>query len=139
MFASLFVSPRNSSRVSRARTILRCSAFGLIALAGIAPATAAPLCAPALAFQQVGFSPINYETMRRRWTATLSVDAAPCAATSGHFEILFGLWSETSLDDEFIQAFTWVPGVTAVAVDVAAHEAIGGYRLQNVATCPCRQ
>jgi len=28
------------------------------------------------------------------------------------------------------------PGLTAVAVDVTAHEAIGGYRLQNIATCP---
>jgi hypothetical protein len=139
MFASRLVFPRPSSRVGPACTILRCVAFGSIALAGIAPATAAPLCKPALAFQKVGFSPIDLETMRRRWTATLSVDASPCATTSGRFEILFVQWSETAPDDEFVRALTWTPGMTAVAVDVAAHEAIGGYRLQNVATCPCRE
>jgi hypothetical protein len=139
MFASLFVFPQPSSRVRPARTVLWCIAFGLIALANAAPATAAPLCRPALAFQQVGFSPMDFETMRRRWTATLSVDGSPCAATSGRFEILFALWSETAQDDEFIRAFTWTAGLTAVAVDVAAHEAIGGYRLQNIATCPCRE
>jgi hypothetical protein len=139
MFASLFVSPHPSSRVRRSRTIPWCIAFGLIALAGTAPATAAPLCKPALAFQEVGFSPIDFETMRRRWTAKLSVDGSPCATMSGRFEIQFVLWSETAQDDEFIRAFDWLPGVTAVAVDVAAHEAIGGYRLQHIAPCPCRK
>jgi hypothetical protein len=61
MFASLFVSPQPSSR---ARKIFQRVAFGLIALAEIAQATAAPLCTPALAFQQVGFSPIKFHTMR---------------------------------------------------------------------------
>jgi hypothetical protein len=139
MFASLFVSPRSSSGVWRARTILQCIAFGLISFADTAQATTALLCKPALAFQQVGFSPINFETMQRRWTATLLVDASACATTSGRFEILFGLWSETSPDDEFIRAFTWTPGLTAVAVNVTADEAIGGYLLQNIATCPCRE
>jgi hypothetical protein len=136
MFASLFVSPQPSSRVWPARTVLQRVALGSMALA---EAMAAPSCKPALAFRQVSFSPINHETMRRRWTATLSVDGSPCAATSGRFEILFALWSETAQDDEFIRAFTWTAGLTAVAVDVAAHEAIGGYRLQNIATCPCRE
>lgn len=139
MFASLFIFPQPSSRVCRARTIFQLIGLGLIALAEAAPATAAPLCKPALTFQQVNFSPINYETMRRQWTASLSVDGASCSATSGRFEILFVLWSETAQDDEFTRAFTWTPGLTAVAVDVAAHEAIGGYSLQNIATCPCRE
>jgi hypothetical protein len=139
MFASLFVSSQLSSRVRPARAILWCIAFGLIALAGTAPATAALLCKPALAFQEIGFSPIDFETMRRRWTARLSVDGSPCATTSGRFEILFALWSETAQDGEFIRAFDWLPGLTTVAVDVAAHEAIGGYRLQHIAPCPCRE
>jgi hypothetical protein len=140
MFASRFVSPRSSSRVRRALKAFCCLASGLIALAGAAPATAAPaLCKPALTFRQVSFSPIDYETMQRRWSATLSVDASSCATASGQFEILFALWSETAPDDDLIRAFTWTPGLTAVAVDVTANEAIGRYWLQNVATCPCRE
>jgi hypothetical protein len=139
MFASLFISPQLSSRVSRTHTVILRLAFGLTAAAGITQAAAAPLCKPVLAFQQVGFSPINYETMRRQWAATLSVDGTPCATASGRYEISFVLWSETAQDDEFIRAFAWAPGLTAVTVDVAAHEAIGGYLLQNIATCPCRQ
>jgi hypothetical protein len=139
MFASLFAFLRSSSRVRRALKAFWCLASGLIALAGAAQATAAPLCKPALAFRQVSFSPINYETMQRRWSATLSVDASSCASASGRFEILFALWSETAPDDDLIQTFTWTPGLTAVAVDVTANEAIGRYWLQNVATCPCRE
>jgi hypothetical protein len=139
MFASFFVSPELLSRVRRACTLFQCIALGSIALADTGQAMAAKLCKPALAFQHVGFSPINFETMRRRWTATLSVDASPCATTSGDFEILFVLWSETAQDDEFIRAFDWKPGLAAVAVDVAAHEAIGGYTLWSIATCPCRE
>jgi hypothetical protein len=135
MFASLFVSPQPSSRIWPARAVLQCVALGSMALA---EAMAAPSCKPALAFRQVSFSPINHETMRRRWTATLSVDGSRCATATGRFEILFVLWSETAQDDEFIQAFDWARGVT-VAVDVAAHEAIGGYALQDVAPCPCRE
>jgi len=139
MFASLFASLQCPPRVWRALTILPCIALGVIVLADAAQATAAPPCKPALAFQQVSFSPINFETMQRRWTTILSVDAAPCATTSGGFEILFVLWSETAPDDEFIRAFTWTPGSTVVAIDLTADEAIGGYWLQSIATCPCRE
>lgn len=139
MFASFSVFPTSSLRLRRARTILRCTALGLITMIDAVQATAAPVCQPQLAFRQVSFSPINYETMQRRWRATLSVDASGCASASGRFEILFGLWSETALDDEFVRAFVWTPGVMEVAVDVAAHEAIAGHQLQNVAFCPCRE
>ena len=130
MFASLFASLQCPSRVWRALTIPVAIVSGWIAT---------PLCRPALAFQHVSFSPINYETMQRRWSATLLVDASPCATTSGRFEILFALWSETALDDEFIRTFTWTPGLTVVAVDLTADEAIGGYSVQNISTCPCRE
>ena len=139
MFASQLIPPQPSSRIWRARTILQCSAFGLISLAGTAQATTAPLCKPALAFQQVSFSPIDFETMQRRWTATLLVDASPCATPSGRFEILFALWSETAPDDDFIRAFTWTPGLMVVAVDLTAEEAIGGYWLHSIAPCSCRE
>ena len=63
MFASLFVFPRS-------RAILSFTTIGLFALACAAQATAASVCKPHLAFGQVNFSPINYETMERRWSAT---------------------------------------------------------------------
>ena len=134
MFASF--CPDLSSHPGRSCAI-RLVALGLTALANTA--TAAPLCKPSLAFQQVSFSQIDYETMQRRWTATLAVDASSCATPSGRFEIFFELWSETAPDDDFVRAFAWTPVSTVITVDITANEAIGGYTLRSVAACPCRK
>jgi hypothetical protein len=91
---------------------------------------------PALEFQRVTFSPIDYRTMQRYWAAVLAVDASSCATTSGPFEILFDLLSETAPDDNFTRSFSWTPGTTNIAVDLMAQEWIDGYRL-SIATCPC--
>jgi hypothetical protein len=139
MFASLFIFPNSSSGAGRAGAILQALTLGLFALANATQAVAAPVCRPALAFRQVSFSPINLETMQRRWAATLSVDASRCATASGSFEILFTLWSETAFDDDFVRAFVWTPGLTEISVDVTANEAIGGYWLQGIGPCPCRE
>ena len=128
MFASPFASP-----------MLRSAALVLCALACATQATAADVCKPQLAFRQVNFSPINYETMERRWSATLSVDASRCATTSGRFEILFLLMSETAPDDDLTLTFTWAPGLIDVVVDLAANEWFDGYWLQGIASCPCRE
>jgi hypothetical protein len=127
MFASLWAS-----------SMLRSAALGLGALVCAMQATAAPICKPHLAFRQVNFSPINYETMERRWSATLAVDASRCATTSGRFEILFVLMSETAPDDDLTRTFTWAPGLIDVAVDLTANEWFDGYWLQGIAACPCR-
>ena len=132
MFASLFASPNS-------RAILRSTTIGLFALAGAVQATAAPVCKPDLAFSQVNFSPINYETMERRWSARLSVDASRCATTSGRFEILFLLMSETAPDNDLTRTFTWAPGRIDVVVDVRANEWMGGYWFRGIASCPCRE
>lgn len=125
--------------IQAAHTILRMAALALPLLASLEQAIAAPTCKPALTFRNVRFSPIDLETMQRHWAATLSVDASSCATTSGSFEILFTLWSETAPDDALVRAFTWRPGLIEVTVDLAAGEAIGGYWLQGIGACPCRR
>ena len=139
MFASCFASLLPSSHIRSLRAILRCTALGLFVAACATQATAGPVCKPHLAFRQVNFSPINYETMERRWSATLSVDASRCDTASGRFEILFLLMSETAPDNDLARAFTWAPGLIDVALDVTANEWIDGYWLQGIAACPCRE
>ena len=136
MFASL-VTSRTSHRCAGAMP--RAVLLALILSANLAQAMATTVCKPALAIQDVHFSPIDLETMQRHWAAALSVDASSCATTSGAFEIFFTLWSETAPDDELVRTFTWTPGRIAVSVDLAAGEAFGGYWLQGIGPCPCRQ
>jgi hypothetical protein len=77
-------------------------------------------------------------TMERRWTASLSVDASRCAATSGRFEILFSRLKENGPEIEFVEPFVWAPGATEISVDFWADEAVESYRLNTVEACPCR-
>jgi hypothetical protein len=105
---------------------------------GLAPALAAPLCKPVLAFKEVRFSPMQPETMERIWSATLSVDASRCATSSGHFEILFSRLKENAPETDFTEQFTWKPASVDVSVNFWADEAVEGYRLTNVSACPCR-
>src|SRR5258708_7227799 len=91
---------------------------------GAVPADAAPLCKPVLDFQQVRFSAIQPETMERRWTALLSVDASHCATASGRFDILFTRQKENAPETDFSEQFTWRPGAVEVSVDFWADEAV---------------
>ena len=119
----------------------RSCALGLaagIGLVGVTQAVAGPACKPALAFKQVRFSQMQPPTMERKWTAVLSVDASRCATTSGRFEILFSRLKENGLEIDFKEQFTWKPDLVEVSVDFWADEAVEGYRLTNVAPCPCR-
>lgn len=112
-----------------------------IALLGTAlmPATAAPLCKPVLAIKGVRFSPVQPETMERIWSATLSVDASPCATSSGRFEILFSRLKENAPEVDFVERFIWKPESVQVSVNFWADEAVEAYWLHNVAACPCRE
>jgi hypothetical protein len=101
-------------------------------------AAAAPLCKPVLAFKEVRFSETHAETMERHWTASLSVDASQCATTSGRFEILFSRLKENGPEVEFVEPFTWKPASVEVSVVFWADEAVEGYWLNRIASCPCR-
>jgi hypothetical protein len=108
-------------------------------LTGLAPAAAAPICKPALALTDVRFSAMQPETMERKWTALVSVDAARCATTSGRFEIFFTRQKENAPEIDFAEPFTWRPGRVEVSVDFWADEAMEDYRIGRIADCPCRE
>jgi len=101
-------------------------------------ALGAPVCKPVIGFKDVRFSPTDRETMERTWSATLWVDASRCAATSGHFQVLFLRSKENAPEDEFVEPFTWNPGSMDVSVNFWADEAVEGYWLHSIAACPCR-
>ncbi|HEY1361436.1 MAG TPA: hypothetical protein VGF60_04270, partial [Xanthobacteraceae bacterium] len=77
-------------------------------LAGVACLTSATqalgqqVCKPGLAFKAVHFSEMQPPTLKRTWTAVVSVDAAGCAAnSSGQFEIVFSRLKEIGPEIEF--------------------------------------
>ncbi len=106
---------------------------------GLPGALAENLCHPALTLSEVQFSPIKTPKLQRNWTAVVSVDASECAVNSGgHFEIVFTRLSETAPDLEFRQGFAWSPFSQNIALDFAADEAVGQYRIENVTPCICR-
>jgi len=116
--------------------------FGLLAgsigLTSVTLAAEQRTCRPGLAFKEVRFSEMQPKTMERKWTAVLSVDASRCATTSGRFGIVFSRQKENGPEIEFQEQFTWKPALVEVSLDFWADEAVEGYWLHNVASCPCR-
>ena len=111
---------------------------GSIGLVGVTQSVGQQLCRPALAFKEVRFSKMKPPTLERKWTAVLSVDASRCATTSGRFGVVFSRLKETGPDIDFQEQFMWKPDLVEVSVDFWADEAVEGYRLSNIAACPCR-
>src|SRR5258707_15166905 len=72
------------------------------------PAVAEFACKPALTFKDVRFS--KAQNQQRNWTATLTVEASRCAATTGQFEIRFVRLKEFGPDLVFTEKFRWTPG-----------------------------
>jgi hypothetical protein len=116
------------------RTLLALAlAFG--ALLGPAKAVAETLCRPHIAVEHVRFSePVN---LRRYWTASVSVNASTCAASSGFFSLGFLRLSESGADLEFTEPFIWGSSETAIRVEFWVDEAVGRYWIADVAACPC--
>ena len=116
--------------------------FGLVAggmgLISVTQAVGQPTCRPAMAFKEIRFSEMQPPTMERKWTAVLSVDASRCATPSGRFGIVFSRLKENAPEIDFEEQFVWKPTSVEVSVDFWADEAVEGYRLTNVAPCPCR-
>jgi len=113
-------------------------------LAGAAWLTSVPqvlgqqVCKPTLAFKEVQFSEMQPPTLKRTWTAVVSVDPSRCAANStGHFEIVFSRLKEIGPEIEFREQFKWVPPLVKVTVDFWADEAVERYRIDNVSPCSC--
>jgi len=134
MLRALFICPIFSPVPAAARILLATA----VMLGGAVHARAAPECKPVIGFKHVQFSVVQPETLERRWTARLSVDALRCATTSGRFGIMFTRQKENAPEFDFAEQFVWKPGITEVSVDFWVDEAVEGYRLTGVAACPCR-
>jgi hypothetical protein len=103
--------------------------FGFLAgaawLISVPQVLAQQVCKPTLAFKEVKFSKMQPPTLKRTWTAVVSVDASRCAANStGHFEIVFSRLKEMGPDNEFQEQFKWQSPLVRVAVDFWADEAV---------------
>jgi hypothetical protein len=100
-------------------------------------AAAQPVCKPVLTVKNVSFSPM-YNWIRS-WAATIDVDASKCATSSGLYSIRFVRLSEDAPDLEFTEPLIWRSGQIKVFVDFAAGESVQDYRIDDIATCPCRR
>ena len=106
---------------------------------GVTRASGQNICRPALALNEVQFSPITRPKLQRQWTALVTVDASECAVnTGGLFDIVFTRLSENAPDLEFRQRFTWSPFAQNIALEFAADEAVAQYRIENITPCVCR-
>jgi hypothetical protein len=99
------------------------------------PAAAEVACKPALAFKDVRFS--KAQNQQRKWTATLTVDASRCAATTGQFEIRFVRLKEFGPDLVFTEKFRWTPGSVDVSLSFWWDEAVQDYWIAEVEPCGC--
>jgi hypothetical protein len=111
---------------------------GIIGLVGVTQAVGQQACRPALAVKEVQFSEMQPPTLKRTWTAIVSVDASRCAANStGTFEIVFTRLKETGPELDFRERFAWQSPAVNVVVDFAADEAVQRYRIDNITSCAC--
>lgn len=130
-------------------TIRSCTSLllaGVIGLIGVTQAVGQRLCRPALRINDVQFSPMQPPTLKRTWSAVVSVDASACTENSkGYFDIVFTRLSENAPDLEFRKQFAWsapsfvwaMPSVS-VGLAFAADEAVERYRIENITPCICR-
>ena len=109
----------------------------VVSLTAAGGAVSQPVCKPVLAVKQINFSEMHAQTMERRWTATVFVDASRCASTSGRFAVGFSRLKENAPEIDFREQFMWKSPSTIVAVYFWADEAAESYWVDSVAPCPC--
>ena len=115
---------------------LRVLAATVAPLLGLMPANAEVVCRPKIEIGNVQFSKVTNQ--KRYWTATANVDASRCATSSGLYAIRFLRWSESGPDIEFTEPFLWETGESRIRVEFWADEAVGAYRIADVAVCACK-
>jgi hypothetical protein len=87
-------------------------------LTNFAPATGQPVCRPKLSVTEVQFSKMKPPTLERKWTATVSVDAAHCAAnSSGYFDLGISRLKENGTELEFREQFVWLAPSVKIGID----------------------
>ncbi len=118
--------------------MMRGAAVVLIATIGVARAAGPQQCKPVLAVNDVRFSQMQPPTLKRTWSASVSVDASACQAnSSGSFDIVFTRTSELGPDLEFTERFPWRVPAVEVTVDFWAYEAVQQFRVENITSCVC--
>jgi hypothetical protein len=124
-------------------TIRSCTSLLLAVVIGLIDVTQAVgqrLCRPALRINDVQFSPMQPPTLKRTWSAVVSVDASACTENSkGYFDIVFTRLSENAPDLEFRKQFVWSAPSVSVGLAFAADEAVAQYRIENITPCVCRK
>ena len=116
---------------------------GMLALAlapiGGAPTPAQPVCRPTMAFMAPHYSPMTLPKLERTWTLAFTVDASRCATSAGTFSIVFTVYKENAPDTEFVETFRWVPNINVISKEFWADEAVGAYKVNEIAACPCSE
>ena len=98
---------------------------------------AQPICRPTLAFTEAHYAPMKLPKLERTWTVAFTVDASRCATDSGSFSILFTVWKENAPDTEYVETFKWTPDLNVISKDFWADEAVGAYKVKDIAPCTC--
>ena len=95
------------------------------------------ICRPTLAFTEAHYEPIKLPRLERTWTVAFTVDASRCATNSGTFSILFTVWKENAPDTDYVENFKWIPDLNVISKEFWADEAVGAYKVKDIAPCPC--
>ena len=111
-------------------------AGGMILLSATAN-TAETTCKPALAIAEAHISEVK--DLQRTWSAIVVADVSSCATSSGQFQIEFTRLKENAPDIRFAEHFSWSREQTRVSLDIWWDEWLQGYRIAQIAPCPCRK
>jgi len=96
-----------------------------------------PQCRPTLAFTEAHYAPMKLPKLDRTWTLAFTVDASPCATSSGSFSILFTVWKENAPDVEYVETFRWSSDLNVITKQFWVDEAVGSYKVYEIAPCGC--
>jgi hypothetical protein len=96
-------------------------------------------CKPIIAFTEPQYTPMKLPKLERTWTVAFTADASRCASSSGSFSIRFTVWKENAPDTEYVEAFQWVSDLNVISKEFWADDAVGAYKVTDVAPCPCSE
>jgi len=97
------------------------------------------ICRPTLAFTDAHYAPMKLPRLERTWTVAFTVDASRCATDTGSLSILCTVWKEDAPDIEYVETFQWVPDLNVISKEFWADEAVGAYKVKDIAPCPCSE
>jgi hypothetical protein len=114
-------------------SLISCAVANALGLTSIATLSGQPVCRPKLTVTDVQFSEMLPPTLKRKWTATVMLDASRCASNvSGYFDLTISRLKETGYGLVFSSQFVWIKPSVKVGVDFWADEAVERYWIENV-------